>query len=54
MSETHVDVRLVCEECEGEIDIPDEFGDASCCSACGVAYFFLAAERRSAARSATA
>lgn len=53
MSSIHLDVQLLCEECEGEIDVPDEFGDVSCCTACGVAYFFQAAEQRTpAARSA--
>ncbi len=55
MNAIHLNERLVCEECEGEIDVPDEFGEASCCTACGVAYFFQAAEQRpSTARTASA
>jgi len=47
--ETVVGVRveqvLICEECEGPIDVPDELtADTSCCTGCGVAYFFQTCE----------
>lgn len=45
---------LICEECEGPIDVPDDPTiDVSCCTGCGVAYFFQAAEvHRPSARTA--
>jgi hypothetical protein len=43
---------LICEECEGPIDIPeDPTSDVTCCTGCGVAHFFqVAADNRTATR----
>ena len=46
VSDSNLGVFLLCDVCEGEIMLPEDFGDTGCCTACGIAYIFDRLELR--------